>query len=151
MSYLWLWRWSPSRINQWQINIFLVFLRKYDLTFHANWIPSDAFWSKWPIFPYLCNKELIMILMKWIFPYSYDGQCMKRVLMQFAENVDPDQHARWCMHRLIWTFSVCWHILQLSTDSVSRQRRPRSACADQGLPYLQNYIRALFVRNVTYI
>ena len=50
--------------------------------------------------------------------------------MQFVHNVGPDKRAHLCS--LIWTFSVCRHILHytVSTDSVSGQRRPRSACAN---------------------
>ena len=41
---------------------------------------------------------------------TYDAQCMKLALMQFADNVGPDQTVHLC--NLIWAFSVSRHILQ---------------------------------------
>ena len=41
-----------GKFSRWQINdIFLIFARKQDLTFHANWdnlneMPNPAFWQK---------------------------------------------------------------------------------------------------------
>ena len=41
-----------------------------------------------------------------------DAQCTKWALMHPADNVGSDQRAHLCS--LIWTFSVCRHILQYS-------------------------------------
>ena len=41
---------------------------------------------------------------------TYDAQCRKKALMHFADKVGPDQYAHPCS--LIWTFSVCRHLVQ---------------------------------------
>ena len=68
----------------------------------------------------------------------YAVQHAKRTLMHFSDNRGPDRGAHLCS--LIWAFSVLIYTT-VSTDSVSRQWRPRSACtyvqADQGLHCLQ--------------
>ena len=58
---------------------------------------------------------------------TYDADYMKKALMQFAENAGPDQPMYRCSQ--IWAFSCSSTYITVSTDSVSGQRRPRSACA----------------------
>ena len=48
----------------------------------------------------------------------YDSQHIKRTLMHFADNVEPDHHAYLCS--LIWALYVHRHILQYP-HSVSGQ------------------------------
>ena len=66
---------------------------------------------------------------------AIDAQHTKRALMHFADNVGPDQRAHLCS--IILAFFCPSTYTTVSTDSVSGQRRPRSACAytqaDQGL------------------
>ena len=55
--------------------------------------------------------------------------------MPCTNSESPDERAY--RYSRIWTFSVRRHTLQISIESVSRQQRPRSACAnaqaDQGM------------------
>ena len=57
--------------------------------------------------------------------------------MQFADNIHPDQRASLQSNQGIFCLSI---YTTVSTDSVSGQQRPRSACAyvqaDQGLSCL---------------
>ena len=68
---------------------------------------------------------------------KYNAQCLKRALMQFADNLGPDQK---CVSDSVQCNLGIFCLLTyttVSTDSESGQQRPRSACAyvqaDQGL------------------
>ena len=55
------------------------------------------------------NKSLKRNTRKWAL-MPYDAQDGKKALMPYANSEDPDKFAHPCS--LIWTFSVCRHILQ---------------------------------------